>query len=384
MIPANSGPAELDAELARLLGDAAALAPAAAVQYAVRGELSDVVTAGSLQTVDAAGAHIPAGDRDPVPPESLFDLASVTKVVSAMTLLTLVDDGLVDLDEPIGAYLDQFAGGDKMAVTLRHLLTHTSGLPATWSGWQGVLGTRFSPADFTAGTARRELLADLLATPLAHRPGTYWEYSCVGFITAMAAAEQAANAPWPLLVRSRVLEPLELSGITFSPDPARTAATELQPDAGRGVVRGIVHDETAWSLGGACANAGLFAAVTDVVRLGEVIRVPGEGRVGRAATRMWPEEVPATFRPADGPGQDLAHGHTLGLRIGQTEWMTDAGARARGHSGFTGTSLHVDREKGLTVAILTNRVHPLRTTADPASGIHALRRAITSAIYERT
>lgn len=370
-----------DDAIRSLLADASPWAPGAAVQWAVDGRMSDAVTAGFAQTVCSSGAPVPEADRQPIDSGTLFDLASVTKVVSAMALLTLVGDGIVDLDSPIGDLLPEFAGPERRGVTMRMLLTHTSGLPGTWTGWREALD-RFGPDEFTAGTARRTLLPDLLATPLAHRPGSHWEYSCVGYDTAMAAAEKATGADWADLVNARILRPLALSGTTFSPDPAHTAATERQPELGRGVVRGIVHDETAWSLGGTCANAGLFAPVSDVVRLGEAVRSPS-GACAEAAWNMWPEQVPRLFRPGDAPPQQLDHAHTFGLRIGQTAWMSDFGTRARGHTGFTGTSLHVDREKRLTVAILTNRIHPSRATGDPATGIHALRRAITSAIYER-
>src|SRR5699024_3540964 len=147
---------------------------------------------GSLQTVDDDGEPIPRADRRDVEPGTLFDLASVTKIVAALTLLTLVDDDGLGLDDSVGRYLPGFSG-ETSDVTLRRLLTHTSGLPSTWSGWRAALGTRFSPDDFTAGAARAALLEDLLATAPAHPPGQVFDYSCVAFNTAMALAERATG-----------------------------------------------------------------------------------------------------------------------------------------------------------------------------------------------
>lgn len=294
--------------------------------------------------------------------QTWFDLASVTKTISAVTLLTLVEHGDLDLDAPIGHHLAPFATGDRSRVTLRMLLTHTSGLPPTWSGW-------FHPLDRVrqAGIVeplqqwppqapgRADLLEDLLASPLQNAPGTAWDYSCVGFNTAMALAETITGTGWGDLVTDLVLGPMGLSdGIAFVPaGPA--AATEYQPEFGRGVVQGIVHDETAWSLGAVCANAGLFATVDGLAGFTEALRT---------------DELPCSNEPLltnalpailgrDVADQDTAPwGHGLGLRLGQ-DWLGDP--HAAGHAGFTGTGIMVNPELELSVVVLANRVHPRRS-----------------------
>ena len=279
-----------------------------------------------------------------------FDLASVTKVFSAVTLLTLVERGVLGLDAPIGVHLPSFAEGERSQVTLRMLLSHTSGLPAQWWGWRTPLGA----------AGREELLEDLLATPLVHAPGSAWEYSCVGYNTAMALAEGATGRPWAELVASFVLEPLGLGDhIAFVPGGS-VAATEYQPELGRGVVQGVVHDESAWSLGGECANAGLFGAADGLARFGELVLLD---QLPCSSLPLFENALP------EGMTLDVA-GHSLGLRIGE-EWMHSP--QARGHTGFTGTSLMVDRSLGLVVVVLANRVHPRRS----AEQMHRLRQEVS-------
>ena len=288
---------------------------------------------------------------DPQPSDihTWFDLASVTKVFSAVPLLTLVERGVLGLDAPVSVHLPSFEEGDRAGVTLRMLLNHTAGLPAEWQGW------RSQP-----GAGREELLEDLLATPLARAPGSDWEYSCVGYNIAMALAERATGRPWAELVGSLVLEPLGLGDhIAFVPG-GPVAATEYQPELDRGLVQGVVHDESAWSLGGGCANAGLFGTADGLARFGELVLLD---QLPCSSLPLFENALP------EGMTLDVA-GHSLGLRIGE-EWMHSP--QARGHTGFTGTSLMVDRSLGLVVVVLANRVHPRRS----AEQMHRLRQEVS-------
>lgn len=185
-------------------------------------------------------------------PETYFDLASVTKLFTTVTALSLVDSGELELDAAIGGRLPAYRRGAKSAVTLRHLLTHTSGLPSQWRGWERSL-------DEGRAFDRQALVADLLDTPLEAAPVTRFEYSCAGFNTIMALAEHVTGTPWAALVQERVLGRLATDRITGTPRVEHCAPTEFQPSLGRGLVRGIVHDEAAWSLGGLSGNAGMFA-----------------------------------------------------------------------------------------------------------------------------
>jgi CubicO group peptidase (beta-lactamase class C family) len=366
--------AEIDAALSAALADG--VFSAAVAEVAVDGDVVASVVVGDKARYSDDGHPIAPESLEPADADTRFDLASVTKVFSAFTLLSLVQDGLLELDAPIARWLPDYASGEKARVTLRHLLTHTSGLPAVWEGWREPLGRHIraigpdapSWREFPLGV-RDELIADLLATPLVAAPGTRWEYSCAGFNTAMALAERATGERWSDLVSTRALGPAHADATTFTPDPGSVAATEYQPAFGRGVIRGIVHDEASWSLGGASANAGLFGTARDLLRLGERIRT---GLTPVSSDAMWSDQLAGILA-----GERPPFGSSLGLRIGESSWMGDSGTRARGHTGFTGTSVQIDRDAGLTIALLTNRVHPSRD----GEGTHALRTAIADAAY---
>lgn len=355
---------QLHDELQHLLASAveAGTTPSAVCAVAVDGERLPVIAAGDAVRFGDDGAELRPEQRVRAHAGTFYDLASVTKMFTAVTALALVDDGVLALDEPVAAKGD---------FTLRQLLTHTSGLPSIWQGWRSPLAAGL-PFD------RAALLADLLATELAHRPATSFEYSCAGYNTIMAVAEQATGRTWPELVTEHVLARLPGAGggeLTFFPEPGSSAATEHQPEHGRGMIRGTVHDEAAWSLGGASGNAGMFGTASGLLGFGESLRsgLPGILSPG-LATAMWTDQLPAVLGDSL-PTSGAEYGHGLGVRIGQAAWMGSVGAR--GHNGFTGTSLLVDREAGVSVVLLSNRVHPRRESSD----VGGLRLAVSRTVY---
>lgn len=367
---------DLTARLQDLLDAAVAdgCTASAVCAAAVDGEALPVVASGPALRFGADGRVLPPADQVPATPQTRYDLASVTKPFAALTLLALVRDGVLDPDEPVAARLPAFAGRGgtadprRRAVTLRHLLTHTSGLPGTWSGWR------------QRWPGRPEALASLLSTPLSASPGTAFIYSCVGYNTAMALAEAAAGSVWPDLVHRLVLEPLDLTGqVTFRPRPSDCAATECGTVDGRALVRGEVHDESARALGGAAANAGLFGTAAGVLRFAEALR----GGVPRLlpealAGLFWEDALDSVLGPAAAAARSgVGYGQTLGLRIGQLGWMGREAAAARGHNGFTGTSFLTDRRHRISVVLLANRVHPNRTGPDFAP----IRALVNEAVY---
>ncbi|MDO5751960.1 serine hydrolase [Arthrobacter sp.] len=335
------GPGELTPSVQVLLEQAVAagVAPAISCALALGGRQLPVLCGGAAQT------------------STFFDLASVTKLFTTVTALALVDSGTLELDTPISAHLDPYRSAAKSAVTLRHLLTHTSGLPSEWQGWHAALSQG-------RGFDREALLADLLSTELESAPGTRFEYSCAGFNTIMALAEQVTGTAWASLVQQHVLDKLPTSGITGSPPLDQCAPTEFQPRLGRGLVQGVVHDESAWSLGGLSGNAGMFATAAGLRVFGTALLngLPGILSLALAA-QMWrsqlPEMLGSHFSP-DNPG----FGHGLGVRINQQPWMGPLGTHARGHGGFTGTSLLVDKSLGAVIVLLSNRVSPCRDGND--------------------
>lgn len=299
--------------------------------------LGPVVVGDAVRYADDSG--LPIAAPEPMRPDTLFDVASLTKLFTATAILSLVADGTLDLDRPVAETFTEYHGAGRDGISLRHLLTHTSGLPAHARLWTEPFVT--------------DRRAAVLGMPLS--PG--FEYSCLGYITAGWLAERATGTSLPELVADRVCRPLGLSDTGFVPgidQLGRIAATEFEPYAGRGMVRGSVHDENSWSLGGTVGNAGLFSTAADLLRFGEMLAGDGSPVLPPALlAEMVRDQLPAALDPGYRQG--------LGPRIGDRSFMGSlADAGAIGHTGFTGTSLVVDRARRLVVVLLTNRVHPSR------------------------
>jgi CubicO group peptidase (beta-lactamase class C family) len=335
------------------------LAPGAVVAVSVDGRAIDPVAVGHLASIHPSGRPLRPNERVPVSVDTRYDLASITKLYTAIAMLSLSDDGIVALDTPVADWLADYRAGPKAIITLRHLLTHVSGLPDVWEGWHGLVDREGAADARWVGGGRSDALNAILALPLLTEPGDVYRYSCMGYITAMAIAETATGTGWADVVRDRVLVPLGLSRTGFAPVAAEVAPTEYTPQNGRGLVSGTVHDETAFALGGVSGNAGLFAAAPDLLSFGEALLDGVPGVLGAsAADALWRDQLPASL--AEPP----AWGQSIGLRIGQESWMTAGFPDARGHTGFTGPSLLVDRHSRVVVAVLTNRVHPSRELSD--------------------
>ena len=296
----------------------------------------------------------PVDQRTVMTTDTVFDLASITKVFTTVVVMTLVEEGLFNLDEPIAAHLPSFAGGNRRQVTLRGLLTHTSGLALPpllqlWTDWPD----------------RDSRVQAVLNTPLVAEPGSKFLYSCYNFILAGLLAEEVSGRSLVDLVTERVLIPLKLSDTGYLPAPdlkRRIAATEYQPCVGRGVVHGDVHDVNSWSLGGAAGNAGIFSTAGDVARLGEMLRLGGVLDDARILTEESVLEMTRDQLPSD---IDPGWRQGLGVRIAAPSWMGSLAAdEAFGHTGSSGTALIVDQVRRLTIVLLTNRVHPSREWSD--------------------
>ena len=277
--------------------------------------------------------------------ETLWDLASLTKVVALTSaMMRLVDEGRVDVDAPVQRYLPEWTGEGKERVTVRHLLTHSSGLPA----WRPLYKEAAGPA---------EAAALVLATPLDTVPGARMLYSDLGIILAGKIVERVTGEPLDEYVRTRIFEPLGMTSTIYRPPASlleRIAPTEFDPWRQR-QPRGEVHDENAYALGGVAGHAGLFGTARDLARLARAYL--GGGSLD--GVRLARPETIARFTAR----QDTALSHrALG-------WETPTGANsagrflsssAFGHTGFTGTSIWIDPERDLFVVLLTNRVNPSR------------------------
>jgi CubicO group peptidase (beta-lactamase class C family) len=296
-----------------------------------------------------AFGHYGEDDPRPTTDSTVYDLASLTKVVGLTSAaMLLVDRGTLDLDAPVARYLPEYFEGPKAGVRVRHLLLHDSGLPA----WRPIFGE----ASDAAGA-----LALALATPLDTTPGTRFTYSDLGAIALTAATERATGERLDGFLERVLFAPLGMRDTRFLPPDAwrdRIAPTERDPWRGR-VLRGEVHDENAARLGGVSGHAGLFSTGPDLARFAFWLLDGYHARPFRSGPAVpWPLVRLFTARYGepwgssralgwDTPSQGSSAGHCLG-------------PASFGHTGFTGTSLWIDPEPELVVILLTNRVHPSR------------------------
>jgi len=362
--------------------------PGGACAIYLRGEMIHLSAAGDAQLVPKTVA---------TKPEALYDLASLTKILATTTLTAvLAGEGALQLDELVRKQLPAFARGGKARITVRDLLAHRSGLPA-WKPYFKLSQNDAGAAPLFAGSRTpsavqrsRTLVSTAALEELPERnPGQAAVYSDVGFIVLGLLLERASGMGLDALAHEKIFRPLGLKSLHFRPLDARKlpafdtiAATGLrrprEPAAGQeglytqgevGEPRsGQVDDDNAFALGGVSGHAGLFGAAQDVARLGALILEELDGDARLAPRSIWTElatrdaNTPNSTR-ALGFDTPSAQGSSAGTRLGRGP------LGALGHTGFTGTSLWLDRDRALSVALLTNRVHPDRSR----SGIIAFR-----------
>ncbi len=360
--------------MAPVLAPVAAVLEAGRVQGIAPALAAAVAAPGRLLHLSAHGR---AGPR-PLAATDRFDVASLTKVMATGTLCArLAAEGALPLDAPAARWLPGFRG-DKAAVTLRHLLAHASGLPP-WRPLHAAV-----PAGAAPAAAEAAVEAAIAAEPLLAPPGTRAAYSDLGFVALGIALSRLAGAPLERLCEERVLRPLGLGATSFAAGPggrerARREGAAFVPTVVRetGEERlGEVHDENARALGGVAGHAGLFSTAADVAALGAAWI---EALSGRSA--LLPAATAALFAAPDAtPGSSRAlawdrpsgESPAIGSRLGR-------GSRgAIGHLAFTGCSLWLDLDRGLSCALLTNHCPRVGETAV----IQAFRRRFHDAVAE--
>ncbi|MET9388971.1 serine hydrolase domain-containing protein [Streptomyces sp. NPDC006624] len=288
-----------------------------------------------------AGVELPPGDRVPMTADTPFDLASLTKLFTSVAAVQQIERGTLGIDARVGAYLPDFTAAARHGITVRQLLTHTSGL-------RPELPLYDCPDD----AAR---LAALQAEAPVRAPGTYG-YSDLNMLLLQHVLERVSGRTLDVLFRDGITRPLGMTATDFGPCPG-AAATEDQrrpwAKADRGMLRGEVHDENAWALGGVAGHAGLFSTGRDLAVFCRALLAGGSYGPARI---LGPDFVELLFTP---PG--------LGFLLDQPWFMGDlAGRGAAGHTGFTGTSLVLDRATDTFLILLTNAVHPRRRRPDSA------------------
>jgi CubicO group peptidase (beta-lactamase class C family) len=320
-----------------------------------RGSLVHLHPFGRL-TYDAGAPPVTAG--------TLYDLASLTKVVATTTMaMILVDEWKLDLDQPVQELLPGFQGPGKEAVTVRHLLTHSSGLAASAPLYKEIQG-------------REAFVERIQAMDLVYPAGSRSLYSDLGIILLGEILEKTAGQPLEVFVRERVFEPLGMWDTQFRPPAelrSRIAPTEEDPWRGR-LARGEVHDENAFAMGGIAPHAGLFGTAGDLSRFAQMLLNGGTLNGWHIVSR---ETVDLFTRRAGIPGSDRALGWDTKSAEGSSAG-TLFSPDSFGHTGFTGTSMWMDPERGLFVIILANRVNSEAVTQSHIP----LRRDVADAVQQ--
>jgi CubicO group peptidase (beta-lactamase class C family) len=326
---------------------------------------------GRARFADALGNAVREPHERPATLETIYDLASLTKpLVTGLLCARRIERGEIELDAPAAKYLREFARAGRVVMTIRNLLTHTSGLPA-WRPLRALTNNR-----------RDRVLEMIAAEKLVHAPGTGVLYSDLGFIVLGLLLERVAGESLAELARREIIEPLNLSRTFFN--PAATFQTEVaaceidgnayeramsgeqgESDGWREqTIWGEVHDGNAYFLGGAAGHAGLFSTARETFTLA--------GQFLAAHTRLLKPETCALFCTKMTAGMNEAR--SLAWQLAATPDST-AGVSlppdAFGHLGFTGTSCWIDSDRERVYILLTNRTH---TRTLPFTNINGVRR----------
>ncbi len=346
--------------------------PGATLAVGYRGKVS--VRAFGKLSYDAKAA--------PTIPNTMYDIASLTKVVATTTLVAKLVEGdfavPLDLDAKIERYLPEWAGGPnaewRHKVTVRHLLTHTSGLPAFKEYWR----TTNSRATAERSTGKQDTLARIFAEPLEYEPGTKEIYSDLGIILMAEIIERLTGRALDDLAKSTIFSPLGMKDTMYRPPKKlwpQIAPTEIDNNLRHRLVRGEVHDENAFVMGGVSGHAGIFSTAPDLAAFCQMLLNGGVYAHQRILRR-------STIAQFTTPQQLSGGTRTLGWAV-PTEGGSSGhyfSAHSFGHTGFTGTSIWIDPDRQLFVVLLTNRVHPTRENTKIQQVRPALHDAVMQAL----
>jgi CubicO group peptidase (beta-lactamase class C family) len=315
---------------------------------------------------DGIGHHKAYGQRaleplpEPLTEDTIFDAASLTKVMAtAPSIMILTERGLIDIDAPVQKYIEEFRRDGKDGITVRHLLTHTSGLRS------GLHRQPDGPA-----TAIQIACTEVVT----NTPGTFFRYSDINFILLGEIVQRVSRKPLHQFVSEEIFRPLGMRDTRYWPlgtDRPRIAPTQYD---GTNLLRGVVHDPTARHMGGVAGHAGLFTTAGDLARFARMLLNKGElegVRILRSetVTAMTSVQSPATISALRGFGWDIDSEYSRRGSI--------FAFGSYGHTGFTGTSIWIDPFSNTFLILLTNRVHP-----DGKGDIRSLQRTLATLAAE--
>jgi CubicO group peptidase (beta-lactamase class C family) len=283
----------------------------------------------------------------PMREDTIFDMASITKLFTVVATIQQVEAGLIDFDAAVADYIPEFGQNGKDEIRVAQLLSHTSGLRS----WAPLYSQYPTP---------EERIAAVYAEELAYPPGTEHVYSDLNLITLGKVIEEVTGERLDDVVRAGITEPLGMADTGFNPptdDLDRFAATEDMSAIGRGMVRGEVHDENAWSLDGVSGHAGIFSTARDMATFAQMLL--NGGRYG--SERIIREESVREIFTNENAHLPPAAARGRGFQLNQRFYMDALSSPVTaGHTGFTGTSIVIDPLSESFVVLLSNRVHPTR------------------------
>jgi CubicO group peptidase (beta-lactamase class C family) len=322
---------------------------------------------GSVVAMGAAGRFTYAADARLALPDTVFDLASVSKVVATTAMaMWLWERGRLDLEQPIAHWLPEFAvGGDvaRRAVTVRMLLTHCSGLPAHARLWE------------PCATAK-ELIQACFTMPLEASPGERAVYSDLGFILLGVLLERVAGERIDAFCEREIFRPLGMMQTRFAPPAAWREAippTQIDTKLRQRVVQGEVQDENCWRMGGVSGHAGVFGNVPDLLRFAACMLQAGAPLFAASTVELF------TRRDVMVAGSSRALGwDTPSVPSSSGQHFS---AHSAGHLGYTGTSLWLDFEKNLAITLLTNRTYPGNEPGGISKTIQSVRPRFHDAVF---
>jgi CubicO group peptidase (beta-lactamase class C family) len=310
----------------------------------------------------AFGAAMIEPAHEPMHRDTIFDLASMTKpIATATSILILADRGQLSVDDPVGAYLPAFASAGKEDARIRHLLTHTSGLPA--------YTTAKSLADEHGSPCPEAVIEKTCRMEAMNVPGEEFRYSCLGYIVLARIVETVSGRDVAEFSKENIFEPLGMNRTAFNPPASwqdRIAPTQIVDGT---PLRGTVHDPLAQLMDGVSGNAGLFSTASD---LSIFCRMLLNGGVWRGQRILSPDAVRMLTTAQ-------SHGRAYGFDVNSDyAWLKgpNASERAFCHTGYTGTSIVCDPAVDTYVVILTNRAHP-----HDKGTVRALRLRIAEAVF---
>lgn len=312
------------------------------------------------------GAAVLKPERIAMVRDTIFDLASLTKpIATATSVMLLAAEGRIDLDDPVAKVIPPFGERGKEAVTIRNLLTHTSGLKPWRPFHEALLERERKKGERLLGTpaAKEGVLERIHRGALVHDPGEAAVYGDLDFILLGAVVEAVSGQPLDEFATERIFRPLGMHETRFvrlgdgapelpEAERRRFAATEACPWRGR-VLWGEVHDPNAWAMGGVAGHAGLFAPADDVLRFATTVLDVWHGR-----SELLPREWLRRFLTKNTAPEQTTW--ALGWDTptpGASSSGRHLSATSVGHLGFTGTSLWIDLEREAVIVMLTNRVH---------------------------